>query len=514
MGLGTNGGNQHGGPLAQPPGAEADLDGISSASIRKNWARIGSVKFTTALSGTLSSDGSEKLPEAPKHRSIRDTIDPDIYVDYMDLRMKNKLGEGAFARVFQATYLEDGREVAVKMLRHEHLTHMSEVFLFLKEFKTVKHMRHENIVQLIGIGGVQDATGKVVELFIVQEMCRGGTLRTLVQDQMITVNRELYSLRMALEWSLQIAEALWYLHRRKPPVVHRDLKLENVILSVPLRTKFSLRFSNKTAGDENSVPGTMIERKRGGSLPELLLSCDRSIDPSSPTPKSLHSYAPITHFAAAKLADFGLATFLDHGQKTKRLLQGAQTSKDPAQPLGRNASKVVRLLERMRTFSSFGGSEETEGIDEESLSIGRVDSLIKSDNGNDVTGVAGSYGYMAPEVFKDQPYNEKVDVFSFGVMMYNLCYRVIPALLMNPKTGETEDMFEYAARVSTGWRQPLEDCRVPPAVNKIIEACWSQDSKMRPSMNEVVRQVKAVLEDEAVVGGPAESRGGCGCGCM
>ena len=67
------------------------------------------------------------------------------------------------------------------MLRHEHLLHMSEVFLFLKEFKTIKHMRHENIVQFIGIGGVQDDEGRVVELFIVQEMCRGGTLRKVVQ---------------------------------------------------------------------------------------------------------------------------------------------------------------------------------------------------------------------------------------------------------------------------------------------------------------------------------------------
>ncbi len=470
MELGASAGKQ--GTRADDPSGprqpSATMEGISSESIRKNWARIGSVKFTTALSGTLSSDGSEKPAEAATHRSLRDAIDPDLYVDHMDLRMKNKLGEGAFARVFQATYLVDGREVAVKMLRHEHLLHMSEVFLFLKEFKTVKHIRHKNVVHLVGIGGVQDATGRVVELFIVQEMCRGGTLRQLVQDQMITVNRQLYSLRMALEWSLQMAEALGYLHSRKPPVVHRDLKLENVILSVPLRSRMISLFSDTKAAGGKEV-------------------------------------------SVAKLADFGLATFLDHGQKTKRLLQNSQTSKDPAQPLGRSASRVVRLLERMQTFSSFGGSEDTEGVDEETLSMGRMDSPVKSDNGTDMTGVAGSYGYMAPEVFNDKPYNEKVDVFSFGVMMYNLCYRVIPALQINPKTGETEDMYEYAGRVSMGWRQPLQDSRVPPAVNRIIEACWSQDAKMRPSMSDVVLQLKAMLEDEAVVGGPPESHGCCGC---
>ncbi|KXZ48889.1 hypothetical protein GPECTOR_24g178 [Gonium pectorale] len=40
-----------------------------------------------------------------------------------------------------------------------------------------------------------------------------------------------------------------------------------------------------------------------------------------------------------------------------------------------------------------------------------------------LTGHAGSCMYMAPEVFQAQPYNEKVDVFSFGVMMYELLAR-------------------------------------------------------------------------------------------
>ena len=95
----------------------ASMDRISTDSIRNNWARIGSVKFAPALLGEISSDGSEKPPEAtPKHRSFEDVIDKDLYVDYMDLKMKKKIGEGAFARVFEATYLVDGREVAVRTL--------------------------------------------------------------------------------------------------------------------------------------------------------------------------------------------------------------------------------------------------------------------------------------------------------------------------------------------------------------------------------------------------------------
>ena len=454
---------------------EEGMERISTESIKRNWARIGSVKFTNrALSRRLSGAGSGILTgTVTPHRTLKDVMDASLYVDYMDLKMKGKLGEGAFAKVFQATYLVDGREVAVKMLRHEHLLHLTEVFLFLKEFKTIKHVRHENIVQLIGIGGVQDEDGHVVELFLVQDLCKGGTLRQVVQDQMITVGRKLYSLRTALTWSLEIAKALRYLHRCKPPVVHRDLKLENVILSKPIQSNRSLL---------------------GGSGLRSGKPDDANVLP------------------VAKLADFGLATFVDHGMKTKRMLPRVKTSQDPANPLGKNASKVVRLLERMQTLSSFGGSG---GSDDESSGRNRKNFSSGVGSGtNDVTGVAGSYGYMAPEVFNDLPYNEKVDVFSFGVMLYNLCYRVIPALQINPRTGETEDMTAYAQRVSTGWRQPLDDTRVPAPVNEIIALCWSQESKDRPSMSDVVVKLEEVMADETVLGPKDEDQprvGGCCC---
>jgi serine/threonine protein kinase len=40
-------------------------------------------------------------------------------------------------------------------------------------------------------------------------------------------------------------------------------------------------------------------------------------------------------------------------------------------------------------------------------------------------GKTGTYLYMAPEVFLGQPYNEKADVFSFGVALYELMARCL-----------------------------------------------------------------------------------------
>jgi calcium/calmodulin-dependent protein kinase I len=38
----------------------------------------------------------------------------------------------------------------------------------------------------------------------------------------------------------------------------------------------------------------------------------------------------------------------------------------------------------------------------------------------------GSVGYVAPEIFLSKGYDEKVDVFSLGIIFYTLCYKTMP----------------------------------------------------------------------------------------
>ena len=40
-----------------------------------------------------------------------------------------------------------------------------------------------------------------------------------------------YTTEEALKWCLQLAEGLAYLHAQRPVIVHRDLKLENCLLT-------------------------------------------------------------------------------------------------------------------------------------------------------------------------------------------------------------------------------------------------------------------------------------------
>lgn len=71
-----------------------------------------------------------------------------------------------------------------------------------------------------------------------------------------------------------------------------------------------------------------------------------------------------------------------------------------------------------------------------------------------------------------QPYNEKVDVFSFGVVMYELLNRKL-TLVDVIKGDPRQDAQAYAERVAGGFR-PHIPASWPVQLRELISACWAQ----------------------------------------
>ena len=115
----------------------------------------------------------------------------------------------------------------------------------------------------------------------------------------------------------------------------------------------------------------------------------------------------------------------------------------------------------------------------------------------DITGTfAGTPIYMAPEVFHAQVYDTKADIYSLGLIMWEMWYgqRVFADA---PRT-TLEDFFDW---VDKGNR-PVEmhGCQTPPSFwKRLMTQCWDGNPDKRPTAKEChERMVKSVSPESSV----------------
>lgn len=123
--------------------------------------------------------------------------------------------------------------------------------------------------------------------------------------------------------------------------------------------------------------------------------------------------------------------------------------------------------------------------------LGLCACVRRSENASDtytMTGSTGSLRYMAPEVALGKPYNEKVDVHSFGILAWQMLTGEVPFEALTVADFATE-VFERGQRpqVSASWPRPL--CA-------LLERCWAADPSLRPSFEAVVEELSALLHED------------------
>jgi serine/threonine protein kinase len=112
-----------------------------------------------------------------------------------------------------------------------------------------------------------------------------------------------------------------------------------------------------------------------------------------------------------------------------------------------------------------------------------------------MTGQCGTFQYMAVEVLASKPYSEKADVFSFGILLWELVARKLPYFGMQP-------MQVGLAVVQRGLR-PTIPPTCPAPLAKLMQACWDNSPNKRPSFEQIERSLTAMPEVASAPTAPA-----------
>ncbi|CAI5495190.1 unnamed protein product, partial [Closterium sp. Naga37s-1] len=170
----------------------------------------------------------------------------ELEIDWADMHLRERIGQGSYGTVYRAEW--QGSDVAVKVFLDQDLgSHALEDFR--TEVAIMFKARHPNVLYLMG------AVTRPPHLSIVTEFCPRGSIFRLLQQP----NRELTPQRR-LSFALDVAKGMNYLHKRKPPIVHRDLKTPNLLVDKDWTVKvcdFGLsRLKHRTFLSTRSGAGT------------------------------------------------------------------------------------------------------------------------------------------------------------------------------------------------------------------------------------------------------------------
>ena len=111
----------------------------------------------------------------------------------------------------------------------------------------------------------------------------------------------------------------------------------------------------------------------------------------------------------------------------------------------------------------------------------------------DMTGRTGSAMYMAPEVFRNEAYGERSDVFSFGMMMYEvLRSRLNVVNLDYGATGMATATWNFANKVSNGYRPSMPD-DWPTKVSELLVQLMADSAEDRPPFAEISERIASLL---------------------
>ena len=173
-----------------------------------------------------------------------------------------QLGRGGSAVTYEARDLATNQQVALKAISLQQLKDWQKLDLFKREAKILQQLNQSAIPQYIDHFEIDKEGDKL--FCIAQQLAPGKSLATLVEEGWrpdVTTAREI---------ALQLLDILIYLQKLNPPVIHRDLKPQNIIYNPENKQLFLVDFGTVRDRAGHTVTGTLAVGTPGYMAPEQL----------------------------------------------------------------------------------------------------------------------------------------------------------------------------------------------------------------------------------------------------
>ncbi|KAH7389183.1 hypothetical protein BKA64DRAFT_132876 [Cadophora sp. MPI-SDFR-AT-0126] len=196
---------------------EVDIDRERERMAEAIPSSPGTTHSTPGGLSVVGSEGIDDQARGTRSRHDHSTSKREKSTKFGDYYLGNTLGEGEFGKVKMGWKQEGGVQVAIKLIRRDSVgTNPTRLAKIYREIAILREISHPNIVRLHEMVETEKQIG------IILEYASGGELFDYI------LNHRYLKDNAARRLFAQLVSGVGYLHKKG--IVHRDLKLENLLL--------------------------------------------------------------------------------------------------------------------------------------------------------------------------------------------------------------------------------------------------------------------------------------------
>ncbi len=372
-------------------------------------------------------------------------------------RIERELGRGGMGTVYLATHLGTERPVAVKIIAPQFMKRPEFVERFRREARAAGRLRHPNVVDVTDFGFSHTPDGQVA--YLVMEYLDGCTLGEILEEEN----------NLPVGWTLDILEqvcsAVHEAHEQG--IIHRDLKPDNIWLEPNQRGGYTVKvldFGIAKLEEHADLP--VLESEVFIPATPTLVSSGKATMADLSHDVTVHDSTSPTRIGAAASGDTAI---LEAGT----LIQQLETPSESATSLLPIDTAIDADQEAVGTKILSGelNKKQPENGGEHSLSGGLYTSADSASDLTRVGAVLGTPLYMSPEQCRGDKLDQRSDIYSLGVIAYQM---------LSGKTPFSGDFTQVMESHKKDSPPPLDAKKVRKKLKRVIDSAMAKLPDDRP----------------------------------